>query len=274
MIIGHSRPTAATWTVNGTGAAILANQLDAGRPDMLTRLRWLSGTQTTASVLRLRADWATAIVPGLLYLAGGDLPAGTKIDVAWRRAADPSGTYPYQPAAHNAPQRIVAGPRGERSCTILIKPGAVAVVGCEIRIFNDVNGVPAIPASSTIVLGAVMPCAASEVDIDADWSIERVDPTASNPTALPYRSLSFAWAADDQDTILDARAQLLAKIDRQQRSVYIPRHLDASGQFDALMTHRSAMIGSLTKPPGERHAAGPFFAGQSGTVTEVPIPTA
>ncbi len=273
MIIGHSRPTAATWTVSGTGAAILADQFDAGRPDMLSRLRWLSGTQTTASVLRLRADWTTAIVPGLLHLAGGGLPVGTKIEVAWRRAGDAAGTYPYLPAAWANPQRVVAGIRGERLCTILVKPGATPAVGCEVRIYNDVSGSPAIPASAEILLGAVIPCAATEVDIDADWSIDLVDPTADNPTALPYRSLSFAWAADDQETILGTRAQLLARIDRQRRSVYIPRHLDAAGQFDVLMTHRTALIGMLGKPPGARHATGPYFTSSVGNVTEVPVPT-
>lgn len=61
MIIGHSIP-ASTWTVSGTGAALLADQFANARPDTLSRLRWLSGAQTTSSVLRLRAEWTLSLI--------------------------------------------------------------------------------------------------------------------------------------------------------------------------------------------------------------------
>lgn len=280
MIIGHSIP-ASTWTVSGTGAALLADQFANARPDTLSRLRWLSGAQTTSSVLRLRAEWTGAIVPGLIYLAGGDLPAGTKVTVAWRRPGDSAGTYPYTPAARNSPQRVVRGPRGERTCAIVLEAGASPVVGCEISVWNDVDGVAAIIADSTITLGAVLVCAADEVSIDSDWSDTTVDPTITSasgtraiyPTpGIPYRELSFAWVPDEQSVILGDRAALVAKLDRGQRAVYIPRYLDAAAAFAPTLAHQTARIGVMAKPPSVKHAAGPYMTASAATVIEVPVP--
>ncbi len=280
MIIGHSIP-ASTWAVSGTGAAILVNQLAASRPDTLSRLRWLSGAQTSASVLRLRAEWEGAIVPGLIYLAGGDLPAGTKVTVAWRRPGDSAGTYPYTPTARNSPQRVARGPRGERTCAIVLAQGASPVVGCEIAIWNDVDGVAAIVADSTITLGAVLVCAADEISIDSDWSDTTVDPTITSASGtraiytapgIPYRELAFSWVADEQSVILGDRAALLAKLDRGQRAVYIPRYLDAAAAFSPTLAHQTARIGVMTKPPGVKHAAGPYMAVYASSFTETPVP--
>ena len=280
MIIGHSIPSA-TWTLSGTGAAFLSPVQLGSRPDRVTAIRWLSGTQTTSSVLRLRGEWTTPIVPGLLYLAGGDLPAGTKIDVAWRRASDPAGTYPYQPAAHNSPQRVVAGPRGERTCAILLQPGATAVVGVEVRIYNDVAGVPAIPASATITLGAVIPCATTELPLAPGVEIDPIDPTATTTSGtramyavpgIPYRQLTCSLQTADQAAWFSAYAPLLARIDRGRPAVYVPRYKVPSGAFDAGLLHAYAMIGAATKLPQMQHLARPYFGSGQFTVDEWPVP--
>lgn len=282
MIIGWLNQTM-KWEIAGAGASFESPVSLGSRPDVVTAIKWLSGAQTTSSVLYLRATWADAVVPGLLYLANTSLPVGTKIEVAWKRPAD--GGFVYQPAAYANPQRIVAGPRGERTCLIAMNaPGADAVIGCEVRIYNDVGGVASIVAGATHTIGALMPCTAAEVSIGDDWGVERKDATkvlrsqAGGVYAFAgasARTLSFGWIADEEREMFAAAGSadaLLAQIDRGARAVYVPRYLTDAATYDAAIAHSHAMIGVMTRAPAIRHAAGPFFTASAGTVEELPVP--
>lgn len=288
MIFGHSRPEHITWTVSGPGAAILspANLLDDGRPDTLTRFRWISGTQNTSSVLRIRGDWATPLPIGMVYVSNVTLPAGTKMTIAARRASDGAGTYPYVPASYNPTQRVVAGVRGGKTAGILFQPGASQIVGIEVQLSNDVDGVASIPASQLFELGDIAPAQVTMVDIDADWSLDPTDPTRTvwlpdgGPASLPgvvWRTLSFKLPADDQSAWFNGFGvdyeMLLARLDRGQRAIYVPRHINSNGQFDAAAFHRTAAFGVMTKLPKMSHEAGPYLRGDGGTVREIPIPS-
>jgi hypothetical protein len=287
MKIGHSRQKTGTWSASGTGAAILtdAGLLVDGRPDTLTRFRWISGTQTLTSVTRIRLDWATGFVPGLIGLSNLSLPAGTLISTRYRRSTDGAGTYTYNPTVYNGGQRIVEGPRGERTWWLLLAAGADPIVGIEFQFWNNVNGVVSIAASSTFDVGEAIICPTSDLVIEAGWTLETIDPTTADfsrsrqpylDPGCPYRQLQFTPAMRRQADVYGGSndlEQLLAKMDRGQVCAYVPRWQDGAGAFDAQMLHRTAMIGVATKLPRISQRAGTWFVAGGATIVESPIPT-
>lgn len=278
MIIGHSRPAGITWSVSGTGAAIVSptDQLTDDRPDTLTAFTWLTGTQNTSSVLRLRGDWTSgAIIPQLAGLSNISLPVGTKIQVAFRRASDPAGTYPYAPTMYNATQRIVGGPRGEKTAWLVPSDVATPVVGVEFQIYNDVNGVASIVAGQQFWIGEAVVCPVIDFCPAQKPSIEIIDPTTFKPTipGIPFRRLNFAIRTDDQSKYIGDYARLIAKIDRGQSAVYVLRWKNPDDTFSADLLHAHAFIGKATKLPSAQHESGALFSSGVCTVDEDPIPT-
>lgn len=280
MIIAHSHPKNPNWTLFGSGSAFLSPVQLGELPDQVTAIRWLSGTQNIQSVLHIRANWLKPSVPGLVYLANTSLPVGTRIEVSYRRLLDISG-YPYNPPAYNHDQRIVEGARGERTCALLMRPGADPVIGCDIRIYNDVNGQPEIPASEVFTIGALMICPVTFTGIQPGWSVEQIDPTSINWSTkrspyvvegLGYRDLKFSWCLDSEEVMFTDVNFIEARIDRGQRAVYIPRWTDASGEFSPAVLHRHAMIGVANKLPVKKNEKGPYFKPAEINVTEAPIP--
>lgn len=286
MFVGHSRPSGGTWSVSGTGAAILsdASNLEDGRPDTLTAMRWLSGTQNTSSVFRLRYDWTSgAIVPRLVGLSNLSLPAGTKVTASFRRAGDTAGTYPYTPTAYNATQRIVEGPAGERTAWIMLPDGATPVVGVEIQIWNDVNGVASIPASQQFTNGEAWVSGGTDVPIATTPTMTTIDPTVTNWSTnnqpytvpgTPYRQFQFALATANIATWRNVYAPLLAKINRGARCFYCVSLYDRPGAaFSAEALHADGLIGVSTALPQRKHNQVGIWDSGTCSVTESPIPT-
>lgn len=288
MLIGFDRPDA-IWTVSGTGASITAaiDNIDDGRPDTLTRLQWISGTQNTSSVFKLRADWTDGIVPRIAGLSNISLPVGTKVQVRFRRASDTAGTYPYEPTqALAAYQRVFEGPRGERTAWILYDDGATAVVGCEIQIYNDVNGAATIVASALFDVGEAVVAGGADVKLALGPSRTPIDPSTqsfsweSTPyttPGLPYRQLSVKFAIDQESAFVGGGMDietLLGRIDRGQRAVYVQSYTDAAGNYSAQLAHRYALIGIATRLPVISHEPNSVRLYSTGdlTIVESPIP--
>jgi hypothetical protein len=293
MIIASGRAAAAFSILSTNGETIAAALADIadGQPDTNARFTWGTGTQTTASTFRLRADWTIGQAPGVFLLSNLSLPPGTRIDCFLRRVGDAPGSYTYQPAAWISSTRVFAHPRGGgRSALFWFKPGATAILGVEFRIFNDVNGAASIAAGTAFTIGeAVAPLQTTEIDVGPDVAWPWIDPTttkinwneAPRPTpGSPYRQLTFKLPADRQlryygdpadPNALDYE-ELLSWIDRGQMAVYIPRYLDESAAFSSYMAHRTALIGMATKLPNITHASGPNFTSDACTVLEAPIP--
>ena len=150
MLISYNRPPDIAWSLIGAGAAWLSDDAGAalinGRPAAASRLQWLSGAQTTASVLTLRGSWGTAIAPRVVGLVGLTLPAGTLIRLAFRRPADAGYTY----LADVPQQRIVQLPDGSRCAWFVLDDGLDPVIGVEYRIVNDVYGSASIAAGALV----------------------------------------------------------------------------------------------------------------------------
>jgi hypothetical protein len=293
-LFGVARPSDITFTVSGTGAAIvssIANAID-GRPDSTSRFQWISGAQTTASVWKLRGEWTSgAFSPRLVGLSNISLPVGTKVSVAFRRSGDTVGTYPYVPTVSNQNQRVVAGPHGERTVWIHMPAGATAVVGVEITIWNDVNGAATIAASQQFNIGDIVVCPGVDVDVQAGWSLKWNDPTTVSfswnrqpytTPGCPYRTWAFNFTVDAQEvfwgdpanlTLIDYE-ELLAFLDRGQFCVYVPRYVDGAGAFSVQMLHRTAFIGIATQLPSWDHNSATWFSTRNGAlITEAPIAT-
>jgi hypothetical protein len=303
-----SRPPDVTWSVaasgpGGTGQAIISpvgaagtNNLFDGRPDTTCRFQWPTGaSQTTSTIMRIRADWtATQIAPLLSWISNISLPVGTKITLALRRASDTLGTYPYTTfTAYNNGQRIVGNPRGERVCGIFLPLGGSVgtILGAEWQISNDVNGSASIAPGTLFNIGELAIAPGADLDIAAGWSLRTIDPTINDTDAnenpipepgVPYRQFAFSLPVDEQKiyfgdpsnpTATDYE-ELFAFLDRGQYAIYAPRFLDDVGAFDAQAAHRFTFIGRATSLPSWDQASGKFWQNRTGaTVREAPIPT-
>lgn len=202
MLISYNRPLIA-WVLIGAGAAWLSDDAGAalinGRPAAASRAQWLSGAQTTASVLALRGSWSTALVPRVLALLGVTLPVGTLISLAFRRAADADYTY----LAGTYSQRVVQLPDGSRCAWFVLPDGLDAVIGVEYRIANDVNGAAQIAAGSVFDVGEAWVAPTVDIPHASDWKDSDNDPSVtrrskgSQPFTTPvrgYRTLQMTFA--------------------------------------------------------------------------------
>lgn len=147
MLLSYGRPEDITWSLLGTGAAFLTDSgaLDDGRPSSATRIQWLSGSQTTSSVLTLRAAWVTGNVNiRLVGIVGTTLPVGTKVickrqfDLSWGGAQE---------------ARIIQRKDGVRVVWFYFDEDGYERSGFEFEIYNDVNGASSIEADSAFDIG-------------------------------------------------------------------------------------------------------------------------
>lgn len=149
MLISYSRPESIAWTLVGKGAAFLTDddRLTNGRPESGTRIQWLSGAQTTASVLDMQAVWPAAATIRLCGLVGLTLPVGTRIVCGLRRPADANFDYV------TAECRVVQRQDGVRVAWFPFDAGLEPCIGAEFAIYNDVGGSSPIVADSTFSIG-------------------------------------------------------------------------------------------------------------------------
>jgi len=284
MIVGHSRPEKISWTVTGTGASIDTSDttdLTDGRPDTVVPFTWLSGTQNTSSVMGVVAEWTGAIVPGIVGISNIDLPAGTKMQVAFRRESDAVGTYPYNGSGLVVSQRVQEGPRGERTAWFLFT-GTTPVVGCKILIYNDVNGSATIVASQSFHIGEIVIAATDDICVGLTASIDQIDPSvnqfswnnqAYTSPGVPYRQLNFNLRTADETLWFDSYEPMLAKIDRGQVCAYVLSYRDSLGNLSTKKLHRYALIGIAVKQPTRTHVVRGLYSSAQFQVVESPIPT-
>lgn len=176
MLISYSRPESLSWTLTGTGAAFLTDddRLTNGRPESGTRIQWLTGAQTTSSVLGLRGTWPQASVIRLCGLVGLTLPTGTRIVCSLKRAADAG--YTYQSVETDVVQRF----DGVRVAWFPFDAGLDEVVSVEFAIYNDVDGSAVIDADSTFQIGEAWIGEGEDWCIRPQYQSERKDLSKMN----------------------------------------------------------------------------------------------
>lgn len=139
-----------SWVLSGTGSpgpVLLSadmSGLSDGRSGSGTAFKWGGGVQTTSSNVVLTGTItspldATAPIGGVGVVNLQGLPAGTLIDIA-------GGAYS---------QRLIAGRRSELSSWIL-PTAALNNNTIAVRIWNNVNGAPTIPALATFAIGEII----------------------------------------------------------------------------------------------------------------------
>lgn len=282
MLISYNRPADIAWSLVGTGAAFLSDDagsaLTNGRPAAATRLQWLSGAQTTASLLTVRGTWTAGVVPRVLALLGLTLPVGTLIKLAFRRSGDAGYTY----LADVPQQRVAQLPDGSRCAWFVLDAGLDAVIGVEFRILNDVNGAASIVAGSAFDIGEAwvgptvdMPHTSDWKDVDNDPSVTRRS-KGSQPfttTNRGYRTLQVPLALAK---LPDVRGGGLANgADWQQvrSSIRGGAPVAAVPRFkSADEIHRTAIFG-VARFDAIAHLQGPNYTGGI-TVDEAPATAA
>lgn len=193
MLIGYGG-NALSFGIGGSagGSAFLAPAAGAGLTDYRTgsvqTVRWISGTQNTGSYVEITVTIASPLdataAQGVVGVANVSLPEGTKLVIG------------------GVTQRLVAGARGEMSAWALPFANNNTLV---IRIYNDVNGVASIVASSEFSIGEIFVGRVMDLcTLVGSPTAELVDPTAFQRTAggqlyqlmrKPYRTISAQLGA-------------------------------------------------------------------------------
>lgn len=270
MLISYTRPNPIAWSLIGAGAAFVSDDagsaLTNGRPAAATRLQWLSGAQTTASVFTLRGTWGTAVSPRVVGLLGLTLPAGTLITLAFRRPADAGYTY----LADVPSQRVTQLPDGSRCAWFVLDAGLDPVIGVEYRIANDVDGAASIAADSTFDIGEAWVGPAVEVDHQADWKYGVTDPSVTRRSKgsqlfgtdqRPFRTLQTTFARAALTAVRGGGLEdgmdwetVIASLRGSSRGVSVQRFDTASE------VQRTAMFGKFTFD-SIAHIAGTLYTG-------------
>lgn len=267
MKISYNRPAIA-WSLLGAGAAWLSDDAGAaltnGRPAAVSRLQWLSGAQTTASILTLRGTWATAFAPGVLALLGLTLPVGTLITLAFRRPADAGYTY----QADVASQRVVQLPDGSRCAWFVLADGLDPVIGVEYRIHNDVNGSASIAADSAVDLGEAWVGQTVEIPHASDWKDVDNDPSVikrskgSQPYAVEvrgYRSMQVPFSIVKLAAVRGGGLEGGADMQLLRAAVRAGQRVAAVTRFDtAAEIQRTAVFG-VARFDAIAHLSGPNY---------------
>lgn len=280
MLISYSRPSI-NWSLLGAGATWLSDDaggaLTNGRPAAASRLQWLSGAQTTASILTLRGVWGTAFAPRVLALLGLTLPIGTLITLAFRRPADAGYTY----LADVATQRVVQLPDGSRCAWFALDDGLDPVIGVEYRIHNDVSGSASIAADSAFDIGEAWVGPTVDVPHEAGWARGIVDPTrlqrsygsqAFGRARRSWRTLKVRFApAESAEVNGDGLTggsdweQVEAALLSAAPCAVLPRWLGQTANY----LQRTALFAIATQQGDVQHAAGSWY-GRDYTFEEVP----
>jgi hypothetical protein len=274
MIVGINRPASPAWALVGVGALFDTNPADLnnGRPGDVTAVKWLSGAQTTASVLKLQQTWAIAqtvrVIP-ILGLKG--IPVGTKIIVTGQRAGDPVGTFPYALGGNSATQRTVQFADGSIGAWIICAVGNDPLVGYQVAVYNDVAGATVFAAGQYIYPGEIDAFYGWQVPagIKKDWPPafdglppERRGDNQPRPLiTLPYTVQQITLANVPYDvaygnagapTAVDY--DMLSKIlNAGDSCCVIPRWKDSTGALDVWAVHKTAVFGVARNVQPPRH---------------------
>ena len=150
MLISYRRPDPITWSIVGTGAAFLTdpNALSNGRPAAGTRIQFVSGTQTIASVTKIRAVWNPFGAVGKVTFAG---IIGTTLPVGLRVVCSVSSGFSWD--VDPVEGVVVERPDGVRVVWFLFPDDVYPAIGMQFAVYNDAGGFAVLSASDTFDIG-------------------------------------------------------------------------------------------------------------------------
>lgn len=209
------RKTGGTWSTPSAGAEIVSDvKLSDGNPGVETSVRWPSGSPTTGQYLALRYDWPVATVMlgayllGLAFEGGPSIPAGVPVRAYGRRAGDPG--YAYALGGNSATAATSEAQDGTTRALLAFDTGLTALVGIEIRIYNDDDGDTWADADTYLRIGEADVAEGVPVRIQYEWASPLIVKTRRERTMasqsheverVNYRALLFKLAPEDIDAV-------------------------------------------------------------------------
>lgn len=281
MHILYSSPQGVTFSVTGAGASIVndAAALTDGLPDQATRFTFVTGAQTTASVLKIQCVFSASQAIGGGGIFSTTLPAGTLITIKGKRSAD-SG-YTYDLGGNSQTQIVVSRDSDSNNvCIWQFADGIDPIAAYEISIFNNVNGTASIVAGAFFDIGEIIAAPRFYLDIDTGWT----DDLAGNlngrstktlqpwPTLFPPgRILTCARTLIPYDMAYGTPApnldQLRNLISQAQLCMVTLYAGDGTADYDKVQ--QKTMLALCTKFAPIKHDTGPNYS-TSFVFNEIP----
>lgn len=149
--------------------------LTDGKSARATRVEFIGGALT--DFVAIRASWTSQTV-----LAGGwiifdrQVPAGVRVEIRGKRLADAG--YTYALGGNALTQRTVQRDDGTIAIAWVFDEGLDPVVGYEVHVFDDANGL--IYVDGYIDIGEIFVGEGTEVNIRREFSHEIEDPTKTD----------------------------------------------------------------------------------------------
>ena len=287
MLIGYSMPAVSAIALSGgAGYAWLTSDNGSacydGKPARRARLRWRNdAVPAIGHTLSITLDIASTPLRVVAALGLKNVPAGAKVEVYGKRAADAGTTYNFGGGNTGTVQLFADGTAG---LWFVLPAAATAVTKIEFRLFNDNAGATwAIPAT-TLDIGELVAMPAVEIDHEPNWTDEPVDPSLSNlslaaqPSTVRRQAYRRLECSMTPDGVAKARAGGLANgmdwsrlrvaMFADGRVVGIVRWLTSAGAIDTAELHQTAIYGTA-RMGGTSHLGGNYY-GASVAFQEVP----
>jgi len=253
MLIGFGRPTGVTFSVVGAGATIVGDvdKLVDDSPAQSCRFTWNTGAQTTATTFQLQADWTDAQPVRCLALLGVSLPAGLKVEVRGKPYGGSS--FDVDLGGNSLTQVLVEFANGSVGAWWVFDDDIGDLVGIEVMLFNDVDGVIALSAAESFDLGELVAVQADDWSIKPDPTDETTDPSVlrrsrnNQPSRMqrkPCRTIKAELRPTNRESELRELREMLSRF---QSCVVIPKWRTA-GLLDTALLHRWACFGALSQP--------------------------
>ncbi len=280
MLLGYKLPR--DWTYSVVDAVLLTPDVELlhdNEPGEKVRFEWDdTDPQTTSTAVAIQALRVSAFVPRAGCLLGVTLPVGLKVEIRGRRAIDAG--YTYELGGNALTQRVVEFDDGTRGLLWVFDDGLDAIVGYEVKLFNDVAGSLAIEPEQIFEIGQVRVGPGVSIPHELGWSARPTDPSIFRRTlgaavqrvhrrGFRTAKLRPAWGRVDA-----ARGGALAGgMDWQQLLGILARDpfcLVFARWQDHADLQRVGGFGLITVLPGIEHKAGPIYQMQEMTFEEVP----
>lgn len=290
MRIGYSPPAVTAITLSGgAGTAWLTSDGGAachdGKPARRARFQWRNdAVPAIAHTVSITLDIASTVLGTAAVLGLKGVPAGAKVHVYGKRAADAGTTYDF---GGNNTSTVRALADGTTAAWFVLPAGSTAVTKIEFRFFNDNAGATWATAATTVDVGELVSMPTVDCRIDAGWNQRYVDPTVASSTRggqvnavpqTPYRTLACTLSLTTEAAVrYGALAggmdwdRLDVALAGTRRCVAIPRWETApgSGVPDPAKLSAHAMYGAAVELGETTHLRGPWW-GKTLKFREIP----
>lgn len=283
MLIGYERPDNPAAAISGVGAEFVSDVvLFNGYPAEITRIRWLSdATPSLTDYVAIQITWSTAITVragdlyGLQYLtAVGSpidygaplrLPTGVRVTITGKRSGD-SG-FPYALGGNSTTEEsgVLPLPGSPIHVPWVFDSGLTPLIGVEIRIYNDANGLTWADPDTYLDIGEIVLTECVTVCGRPGWSEQLIDPTrrartlGSQVHKVARRAYREAKLSIGPTTLSGTRGEGLAQsqdlqlvraaLAQSSPCLFIPHYLGEDGAFSSAELRRTILFGVADPDP-------------------------